>query len=319
MRRGLLVIVPVLIFLAVLGAARLAGSVDAGSSQERNPFADQGPATWARSAAATAAEAAAGPDREVLERIAGVPTAVWVTPEAHPTAEVADFVMNVVESAGQAERTPVLVVYGITDRDCIGGESSGGLPADEYVDWVGRIADVAGDRAAVVLEPDALATAADCDQLEERTRLLGDAVDRLVDAGPAVYVDAGHSSWTDPSDMAAMLKAVGVERTRGFSTNVSGYESDADETTYATEVSRALGGAHFVIDTGRNGAGSNGEWCNPTDRALGQEPHAGSGGILDAYLWIKPPGESDGTCGGGPGAGEFWTERALELAANAGW
>ncbi|MFI5427363.1 glycoside hydrolase family 6 protein [Aeromicrobium sp. UC242_57] len=74
-----------------------------------------------------------------------------------------------------------------------------------------------------------------------------------------------------------------------------------------------------VIDTSRNGAGSNGEWCNPSGRALGPEPQAGTAGSLDAYLWIKPPGESDGECGGGPPAGEFWTERALELAANAGW
>jgi endoglucanase len=34
----------------------------------------------------------------------------------------------------------------------------------------------------------------------------------------------------------------------------------------------------------------------------------------DAFLWIKPPGESDGTCNGGPGAGQFWVDYALALA-----
>jgi endoglucanase len=36
-------------------------------------------------------------------------------------------------------------------------------------------------------------------------------------------------------------------------------------------------------------------------------------------LWVKEPGESDGTCNNGPAAGEWWNERALELAAAAGW
>jgi endoglucanase len=39
--------------------------------------------------------------------------------------------------------------------------------------------------------------------------------------------------------------------------------------------------------------------------------------LVDAYLWLKKPGESDGTCNGGPKAGEFWLDRALELARNA--
>jgi endoglucanase len=40
---------------------------------------------------------------------------------------------------------------------------------------------------------------------------------------------------------------------------------------------------------------------------------------LDALLWVKLPGESDGACNGGPAAGQWWQEIALELAANADW
>ena len=43
----------------------------------------------------------------------------------------------------------------------------------------------------------------------------------------------------------------------------------------------------------------------------------GSG--LDALLWVKLPGESDGTCNGGPAAGAWFPSMALELARNAKW
>lgn len=38
---------------------------------------------------------------------------------------------------------------------------------------------------------------------------------------------------------------------------------------------------------------------------------------LDAYLWIKRPGESDGECRGGPAAGQWWPEYALGPARNS--
>ncbi|WP_225858950.1 glycoside hydrolase family 6 protein [Streptomyces albicerus] len=59
-------------------------------------------------------------------------------------------------------------------------------------------------------------------------------------------------------------------------------------------------------------------WCNPPGRALGTPPTVQTGvPLLDAYLWIKRPGESDGTCRGGPDAGQWWPSYALELARNA--
>ena len=39
--------------------------------------------------------------------------------------------------------------------------------------------------------------------------------------------------------------------------------------------------------------------------------------LVDAFLWIKQHGESDGTCQGGPRAGSWWTEIALELSRAA--
>lgn len=37
---------------------------------------------------------------------------------------------------------------------------------------------------------------------------------------------------------------------------------------------------------------------------------------LDAYLWLERSGECDGECHGGPGAGQWWQEMALELVQN---
>jgi endoglucanase len=39
--------------------------------------------------------------------------------------------------------------------------------------------------------------------------------------------------------------------------------------------------------------------------------------LADAFLWIKAPGESDGTCNGGPSAGTWWPDYALGLAQRA--
>jgi endoglucanase len=100
---------------------------------------------------------------------------------------------------------------------------------------------------------------------------------------------------------------------------------------------------HFVIDTSRNGQGpwtptasypDPQDWCNPPGRGLGRQTTANTGNpLVDAYLWVKIPGESDGECtrGLGPGgstedpewelidppAGAWFPEMALELAQNA--
>jgi cellulose 1,4-beta-cellobiosidase len=40
---------------------------------------------------------------------------------------------------------------------------------------------------------------------------------------------------------------------------------------------------------------SRGNWCNPTGAGLGVRPVATPAASIDAYVWIKPPGESDGS------------------------
>ena len=70
---------------------------------------------------------------------------------------------------------------------------------------------------------------------------------------------------------------------------MSNYNSTVKERAYGEKLSSLTGGSHYVIDTGRNGKGSNGEWCNPTGRALGVAPTVVTdAGHLDAELWVKP-------------------------------
>ncbi|MEV4561729.1 glycoside hydrolase family 6 protein [Kitasatospora sp. NPDC049285] len=125
--------------------------------------------------------------------------------------------------------------------------------------------------------------------------------------------------------------------------------ADADA-WYASHVPASAALTHFVIDSSRNGKGPwtpapgtySGDpqtWCNPPPaprgagrcphgRSLGTRPTAATGeALLDAYLWIKVPGESDGSCTRGtagpadpeygtvdPAAGVWWPAQARSLA-----
>ena len=57
---------------------------------------------------------------------------------------------------------------------------------------------------------------------------------------------------------------------------------------------------HYVIDTGRSGVpdarDSCSSWCNVRNAGFGVMPTTDTAdkSLVDAYLWIKPPGESDG-------------------------
>ena len=112
-----------------------------------------------------------------------------------------------------------------------------------------------------------------------------------------------------------------------------GWNGFIDEETYAKTFRNALVAKGFpsslsvLIDTGRNGWGSStrptavtgpadlstidpvtyvnenkidqraarSQWCNQTGAGLGARPHAWPTPDITAYVWIKPPGESDGT------------------------
>lgn len=269
-------------------------------------------------AAATAADAEAdgSAKQKAAAYLAGMPTAVWLTPEESGIGDVGARVEQLLAEANQADAAVTLVVYGLPERDC-GQFSAGGLAPAEYPKWTAEIGEALKNQpdvpSIVILEPDALALAPECGNVDDRVAQLQAAIDDLSAENTWIYLDAGHSNWLPVDQMADLLTQAGIDRVRGFATNVSNYYDLAAETSYAHALSTALGGAHAVIDTSRNGAGSNGEWCNPPGRLIGDQPGASGDEVVDLNLWIKPPGESDGTCNGGPAAGRWWPEAAIEL------
>ncbi|KAM7198677.1 exoglucanase 3 precursor [Rhypophila sp. PSN 637] len=146
-----------------------------------------------------------------------------------------------------------------------------------------------------------------------------------------MYLDAGHGGWLGwdanlkpgAQELAKAYKAAGSPKQfRGIATNVAGWNSwdmspgefasasDAkynkcqNEKIYVTEFGAALKSAgmpnHAIVDTARNGVQGLreewGNWCNVKGAGFGIRPSADTGlELADAFVWVKPGGESDGT------------------------
>ncbi|NUU21089.1 MAG: glycoside hydrolase family 6 protein [Streptomycetaceae bacterium] len=259
----------------------------------------------------------------IASRIAAQPAAVWFADFAPDTVTAR---VSAVTSGGSAlGRVPVVVPYAIPDRDC-GGHSEGGAPdLDAYDAWIDRFAAGLGSGdVIVILEPDSIAQS-ECLSAGERAgrfASLARAGRAFKAANPKarVYYDAGHSGWNAPVKQAERLRQAGAASAAssdGIFSNVSNFHATTDEIAYDRQVLDALGGPASlgaVIDTSRNGAGApaDGEWCDPAGRKLGRAPTLSTGEArIDAYLWVKLPGESDG-CKGSPGT--FTASYAYDLA-----
>ncbi|MFF3915055.1 glycoside hydrolase family 6 protein [Streptomyces sp. NPDC001852] len=260
-----------------------------------------------------------------IRKIAEQPVGEWIGPE-NPEKEARGFT----EAAQQSDRTALLVLYDIPHRDCGQYSEGGAADGNAYRAWIDGVARGIEDRPAIViLEPDAVLHLVDgCtpDRFhEERYDLLKGAVARLKSLkNTKVYLDAGNAGWGHPDQIYRPLEQAGIDQADGFSVNVSNFYSTQDSIAYGKQLSAKVGNKHFVIDTSRNGNGpyTQGDpaqrWCNPPGRALGETPTTKTADpLVDAYLWVKRPGESDGTCKGGPKAGDWWASYALALAENS--
>lgn len=80
---------------------------------------------------------------------------------------------------------------------------------------------------------------------------------------------------------------------------------DFDEQRYVNALAPLLTAqgfpAHFIIDQGRSGTQptsqlAQGDWCNVINTSFGTPPTTNTGdALVDALVWVKPGGESDGT------------------------
>lgn len=246
--------------------------------------------------------------------------ALWIIPEAYGTPWVRDIVRDYTRRALDANKTPMLVIYGIPGRDC-GSHSSGGAlqTAAQYRAWIKQVAaGVRNQTAIVVVEPDALplfsSSVAACPTKPEGWQAMLRFANKVLGKTDAwVYLDAGHSNWTPYDDRPAFLKQAGIQYIRGFSTNVSNFRTTGSEKKYAETLLRGLRklgirGKHYVVDTSRNGAKGgpqDDQVLNPVWARVGQPPRLLFQGPFDGRLWVKHPGESDGQVNGGPPSGQW--------------
>jgi cellulose 1,4-beta-cellobiosidase len=226
---------------------------------------------------------------------------------------------------------------------------------------------------AVIIEPDSLANfvtnlhypkcAASTDAYRNS---IAYAIRKLAQPNVSVYLDAAHAGWMgwdkNRERLAAVFRRIlqeagGPHMIRGFATNVSNYThlSNRDgailsftnpcpnELSYVKMLAETLAmygikGKGFIIDTSRNGRGGIrhqwGNWCNIKGAGLGERPRAEPVRGIDAYFWIKPPGESDGVADptqprfdemcaipdaapGAPQAGKWFESYFIDLVRNA--
>jgi len=264
----------------------------------------------------------------VLEHVAQQPVAAWFTGQGN----LKEVLLGYEAKAAAAGRSALLVAYNIPDRDCGAFSGGGAASSAEYRKWVEQFAAGIGHaRTTVIVEPDAVAqTLSSCLPASigrQRYELLSYAVQALRRRPQTtVYLDAGNPGWVhNLGQLARAMRRSGIAHAQGFALNVANFYKVSTVTAYGRRLSALLGGKHFVIDTSRNGNGPDTskadvpDWCNPPGRAVGPSPTTRTGvPLVDAFLWIKQPGSSDGSCRPGePRAGQWWPNYALELAANA--
>ncbi|WP_326752929.1 glycoside hydrolase family 6 protein [Streptomyces hirsutus] len=303
------------------GSDRTAGGEITQQPKDANPFWVNPEGTAAQQMADLRADGKKA-EAEQIRKIAEQPAAEWISPE-NPEEQARGFT----EAADKAGRTALLVLYNIPHRDCGQYSQGGAADGNAYRAFIDGVAKGIGDRAAtVILEPDAVLHLVDgCTPEkfhEERYDVLSGAVAKLKSLkNTTVYLDAGNAGWGNPDQIHEPLKWAGIDQADGFSVNVSNYYSTEESIAYGKQLSAKVGDKPFVVDTSRNGNGpytggdAEERWCNPPGRALGETPTIKTADpLVDAYLWVKRPGESDGECKGGPKAGAWWEDYAVKLA-----
>jgi endoglucanase len=181
---------------------------------------------------------------------------------------------------------------------------------------------------------------------------ISDCIAYTTSVKPGDFGNCGDQYWS--GGPANSWTGVALEATQQWSDTASDATANTAgiNSRYASILGSTKPTAHFVIDTSRNGTGpwtpsasryptasdqANAQtWCNPPGAGLGARPQAEpqptAFPLLDAYLWVKTPGQSDGQCNRGvagsttdqewggitdPAAGAWFPQQALQLAQDA--
>ena len=166
---------------------------------------------------------------------------------------------------------------------------------------------------------------------------VSDCIAYVTEVNPGAFSECGNQYWnggpaTNWTGVAMSPYGEWSPDAADPALNTSGLDS-----RYASILGDVQPSTHFVIDTSRNGLGPwqppagtypvPEDWCNPPGRGAGETPTTTvDNPLVDAHLWIKVPGESDGQCYRGtdgpldpargiqdPPAGQWFPEQAREL------
>jgi endoglucanase len=265
---------------------------------------------------------------DLIWKIAREPKAVWVGRFTRPNFQVK--VRRIFDTAQSQGQVPVLTVLRAQSTGCNANYDGGGPAEDARTRaWYDDLARAVGNNQVVIaFEPDSLGTI-EChkkSRRDDRLRLLRYGVDQLSALPNAtIYIEAGASDWQSAKTMAPKLRAVGIAKVRGFMLNATHNDWTKSNIQYGLQLSRLVGGKHFIVNTAENGRGAihkrlaNGRrltvWCNAPNRGLGPPPTTEtSNPMADAYLWINRPGYAQ-SCQGRPIA--WYLPRALSYARYA--
>ncbi|MBQ1031980.1 glycoside hydrolase family 6 protein [Micromonospora sp. SD19] len=111
------------------------------------------------------------------------------------------------------------------------------------------------------------------------------------------------SKWVDWNFYVDELSFAQAFRTKlvslGFNSNI-GMLIDTSRNGWGGSARPTGPGAMTSVDTYVNGGRVDrrlhlGNWCNQAGAGLGERPRANPATGIDAYVWVKPPGESDGS------------------------
>jgi endoglucanase len=269
-------------------------------------------------------------DAALIGEMEAIPRAVWF--DSGTPAQVQQQVQRTMAEAAVERATPVLVAYDIPGRDCAQYSAGGALSQADYQAWSTLEQDPGAHvyldgthsawqsvgtmtqrlLAANVQEAQGfflnVSNYQPDPQLQDYGTWISDCIAMVTDSANALYGNpAGCGSQYYPATES------------DFST------WNLTTQWYAQNMGDAVAATHFVIDTSRNGDGPDsmqqyagppydqpasvvttlaaGNWCNPPGSGLGLRPTARTGvPLLDAYLWVKTPGQSDGQCDSAGGA-----------------
>lgn len=252
--------------------------------------------------------------KDEFDVMSSYPLPIWYTDrDSNGLNTIKDTLQNCDQS------TSVIIVYGLPNKDCDAGESSGGSNknTNDYVKFVTDLHNQVSDKEIIyILEPDALSLS-----VQNKCGIQNNYIENIKTAlnilsqnkNAKIYLDIGF--WVliyDDQQIKDFLSVVNKldpeKKIKGFSLNLSNYRSKEESINSCKKV-RDVSGMDYkcIIDTSRNANGPNAEntWCNLNSAGIGEVPTSNTGvSFIDYFLWIKPAIEVDGYCKGSPGSYE---------------